>query len=165
MSALRPIRVKRQRMVQEGDLTKYVELAARRAGPGGAILVLLDADDDCPAELGTTILQHARAARADRPIRVVLARSEYETWFLASAASIAGQRGIEAAAPPDPESIRDAKGWLRRNLLPGGSCRPTRHQARFTADFDLDAARTAPSFDKLWRDMTSLLGKAGGGCR
>ena len=83
---------------------------------------------------------------------------EYESWFIAAVESITGQALPAAARPPDPESIRDAKGWLSRNVLADGTTyRPTRHQARFTAAFDLDAARTTPSFDKLWRDVTSLL--------
>ena len=39
----------------------------------------------------------------------------------------------------------------------GQRYRPTLHQAALTTIFDLDAARTAPSFDKLWRDVIDLL--------
>ena len=76
-----------------------------------------------------------------------------------AADSIAGHDGIDAstAPPPDPESIRDAKGWLSRQLPPGQPYRPTLHQGALTAIFDLDAARAATSFDKLWRDLTPLL--------
>ena len=35
--------------------------------------------------------------------------------------------------------------------------RETLDQAALSAVFDLDAARSAPSFDKLWRDVASLL--------
>lgn len=154
----RPIRVKRQLVVKPGELERYVQLAAARAGGEGAILILLDAEDDCPAELAVELLRRARAARADRSIRTVLAKVEYESWFIAAVESTTGQPLHAAAPPPDPESISDAKGWLSRNALsPGTTYRPTRHQARFTAAFDLDTARSAPSFDKLWRDVTSLL--------
>lgn len=155
-----PIPVDRYKVVKPEELERAVELAARRSGTDGCILILLDADDDCPAELGPELLQRARAARPDRAIRVVLAKAEYEAWFLAAAASIAGLHGIdEAAAPPhDPEGIRNAKGWLTRQMPTAQSYRPTRHQAAMTAHFDLDAARrTAPSFDKMWRAVRSLL--------
>ena len=157
ISVPRPIRVKRQLVVKPGELERYVQFAASRAGAGGAILLVLDADTDCPAELAVELCRRARAARADRAIRTVLAKAEYESWFVAAVESIAERPLHAVAPPPDPESIRDAKGWLSRNALAHGTYRPTRHQARFTAAFDLSAARSAPSFDKLWRDVTSLL--------
>ena len=143
-----------------GELERAVELAALRAGPHGGILILLDEDDDCPAELAPVLLRRAAETRPDRPVRVVLATAEYEAWFLAAAASIAGQRGVDdsTSPPPNPESIRDAKGWLSARMPRGHRYRPTLHQAAFSAIFDLDCARAAPSFDKMWRDVNSLLG-------
>ena len=38
----------------------------------------------------------------------------------------------------------------------GQRYRETLHQPALTAIFDPDAARAAPSFDKLWRDVTAL---------
>ena len=70
-------------------MERAVAFAAGRAGSHGGILVLLDADDDCPAELASRLLRRARQSRPDRPIRVVLAKAEYESWFLAAAASLA----------------------------------------------------------------------------
>ena len=92
----RPIRVKRQQIVKAGELERAVEFAARRARVNDGILILLDADTDCPADLAPTLLHRATRARADRAIRVVLAKMEYEAWFLAAAASIAGQHGIDS---------------------------------------------------------------------
>ena len=40
----------------------------------------------------------------------------------------------------------------------GQRYRATLHQAALTAIFDLDAARAAPSVDKLWRDVSEKLG-------
>ena len=90
----RPIRVKRDRFLKENELERYVDLAARQSGPDGGVLIVLDADDDCPPELAATILRRATRARSDRTIKVVLARREYEAWFLAAADSIAGRRGL-----------------------------------------------------------------------
>jgi len=155
----RPIRVNRNRLLKPKELERAVELAARQAGPGGRILILLDADEDCPGEVGEQILRRAVATRGDRTIRVVLAKVEYEAWFLAAAESIAGHRGIAAGttAPDDPESVRDGKGWISARMPPGRSYRETLDQPALTAIFDLTAARRAPSFDKLWRDVSSLL--------
>ena len=154
----RPIRVHRQRILKEGELERYVSLAAVRVGDGGCILILLDANGDCPAEIGPTVLQRARAARSDRRIEAVLAKCEYETWLLAAAESIAGRRGIppDASASEDPESIRGAKEWLRNRMR--GSYSPTTDQAALTAVFDMKSARRrSPSFDKMWRAVTALL--------
>lgn len=159
LNALRPIRMQRTRMLNEGQLERAVELAARRSGEQGRILILLDADDDCPKDLAAKILRRAEAVRRDRIIRVVLAKREYEAWFLAAAHSISGQRGIdEAIAPPaEPEAIRGAKEWLSGRMPRGRAYSPTSDQPALTAVFDMNAARSAPSFDKLWRDATALL--------
>ena len=81
----RPIRVKRQQILKVGELERAVGLAARQAGADGGIFVLLDADSDCPKRFAPKLLQRATAARRDRDIRVVLAKMEYEAWFLAAA--------------------------------------------------------------------------------
>ena len=156
----RPIRVKRDRFLKENELERYVDLAARQSGPDGGVLIVLDADDDCPPELAATILRRATRARSDRPIKVVLARREYEAWFLAAADSIAGRRGLpdDITAPNDAESIRNAKGWLTSRMPPGRAYKETRDQPALTSLFDLPAARRgAPSFDKMWRTVTQLL--------
>lgn len=157
----RPIRVPRDRVVKSGQLERAIELAALRAGQGGRILVLLDAETDCPGILAPQLVERARETRPDRDIRVVLAKTEYECWFLAAASSVAGRREINTTitTPENPESIRDAKGWLSARMPPGRSYRPTLDQAALTARFDLDAARAAPSFDKLWRDVATLLAR------
>ncbi|MCY4503162.1 MAG: DUF4276 family protein [Alphaproteobacteria bacterium] len=155
----KPIRVKRNRILRDGELERAVALAARRAGDDGSILFLLDSNGDCPAEFGPQILRRATAARSDRAIRVVLAKMEFEAWFLAAAPSLGGRRGIDEdiARPADPEAVRDAKGWLSKCMPPGQPYRETLHQAALAATFDLDLARSAPSFNKLWRDIESLI--------
>lgn len=157
-TVLRPIRVRRQRILKEGELERYVSLAGARVGDGGCILILLDANGDCPAEAGPVILQRARALGTGCRIEAVLAKCEYETWFIAVVESIAGARGISprASAPEDPESVRGAKEWLRSRM--NGPYRPTADQAALTACFDMMLARErSPSFDKMWRAMEVLL--------
>jgi len=161
----RPIRIKRQRLLKEGELERAIELAARKAGPTGRILVLLDADEDCPKEVAEEILERALRARPDRVIRAVLAKKEFESWFLAAAESLAGQRGIftSVAAPDDPERIRGAKEWIGRHMPPGRSYRETLDQPALCAAFDLERARArSPSFAKMWRDVESMLITGGG---
>lgn len=156
----RPIRVPRNKIVKEGELERAVMLASYKAGIDGCVLVLLDADRDCPAELAPQLLARAAAASPGRDIRAVLAKTEYEAWFLAAAGSLAGRRGLdETLAPPDnPEAIQDAKGWLSARMPLGRRYRETLDQVALTATFDMAVARRlSPSFDKLWRDVSGLL--------
>lgn len=154
-----PIRKSRSKLLKEGELERAVALAALQLdGPGG-ILILLDADEDCPASLGATIRERAKAARPDKRIEVVLAKQEFEAWVVASAATLAGKRNLlpNISPPQDPEELRDAKGWLTRNSYSGRPYKETIDQPAFAELLDLDAAKGAPSFRKLWRDVESLL--------
>ncbi len=155
----KPIRVKRQKVLKEGELERAVKLASLQTDSRDGILILLDADTDCPKELSAEILGRAAATREDRRIRVVLAKMEYEAWFLAAASSLAGQRGLDddLTPPPDPEAIRNPKGWLSQRMPANRAYRETLDQPALTATCDLAAARASPSFDKLWRDVVSLL--------
>lgn len=138
---------------------RAVDDAARRVGSGGAILILRDADDDCPVTEADRLIQWARAARSDVHLAVVLAKCEYEAWFLAAAASLSGHRGLrpDLTPPSDPESVQDAKAWLTRSMQRGQPYSPTVHQASFSQVMSLEQARNAPSFDKLCRDVHRLI--------
>lgn len=156
----RPIRVARNKIIKAGELERVARFAASGTSPDDLILVLLDADADCPAGLGPSLLVRAQTACPDRCIRVVLARREFEAWFLAAAESLSGRRGLklDLSAPDDPESIRDAKAWLSAHRQDGHSYRETVDQTALAAGFDLDRARArSPSFAKLWRDVKSAL--------
>lgn len=160
VNAPRPFRIRRQNFLKPDEMERNVEFVAARSGPEGRILILLDANSNCPKTLAVQIQERAQKARSDRIIQVVLAKMEYEAWFLAAAKSVAGHRGIrpDFASPPDPEAVRDAKGWISARMEPGRSYSPSTDQPALTAVFDLNAARKrAASFDKLWRAVTSLL--------
>lgn len=47
-----PMRVPRGKLTTQGGIERAVGAAAQRVGAAGGVLVLLDADDDCPAALG-----------------------------------------------------------------------------------------------------------------
>lgn len=152
-------RVPRDALIRPDGIERAVEQTARMIGPSGAILTLIDADDDCPATLGPHLLHRARHIRPNRLISVVLAKREYEAWFLAAAASLAGKRGLpsDLRPPPDPESIRGAKEWLGRHLPHGRKYSETTDQPALTAVFNLHQARRADSFDKCYREIAKLI--------
>lgn len=156
-----PRQMPRDSLIAAGGIERAVAAEARHVSAAGGVLVLLDADDDCPAGLGPSLLARARSARPDKPVAVVLPKREFEAWFLAAAASLGGQCGLPdgLAAPDDPEGIRDAKGWLTRHRTDNLRYSPTVDQAALGSAFDMDQARkAAPSFDKFCRDVEMLLG-------
>jgi hypothetical protein len=154
----RPIRVKRDGMIRAGGIERTMALVGQQSASGDGVLILLDADDACPRDLGESLRKRASAARPDREIRVVLANREFEGWFLASARSLRGRRGLpdDLEPPADPEQIRDAKGWLSSRTPPGRSYRPTIDQAALAQLFDLEQAYHTRSFRKFVKDVVEL---------
>jgi hypothetical protein len=152
-----PVLRGRGELVRAGGLEKDVELAARRVTGTGGIFIILDADDDCPADLGPQLLERARRARKDMRIGLVLANREYESWFLAAAESLRSVRQLPADLEPpdvDVETIRGAKEWLKLR----GGYNPVVDQAALTAKLDLDLAQQrSPSFDKCIREVHKLI--------
>ena len=155
----RTVRVPKNKLILKSELERTVEIVARGVGPRGGILVLLDSDDECPAALGRELLERARQARPNLAIRVVLAKREFEAWFLASAESLRGRRGLaeDLVGPVDPEAIRGAKEWLTARMTEGRHYVETLDQPALTACFDLRQARRAASFDKFFRDVSGVL--------
>lgn len=155
----RPIRQSRDKLLKPGELERVVELAIRHRR--GAVLIVLDTHGDPPCKLGPELLARARRAASHIPMRVVLAHQEWEAWYLAALASLAGRRGLRAnlKPPADPEAIRGAKERLAQ-CMATGTYSETVDQPAFASLFNLDAARSAPSFAKLCRDVRSLFHEA-----
>lgn len=154
-----PIRRKAYEFRREDTVRAAVLLAVSNADCG-AVLVLFDGEDDCPAELGAKVRTWAKTAARDVPCEVVLAYREYETWFLASLESLRGTCRIadDACAPDAPEMKRDAKGELEEQMPRGASYSPAVHQSRLTAAFDMAVAyRRNRSFRKLTKAVGELL--------
>ena len=113
-----------------------------------AILVLLDADEDCPVELGTALASRASSINLCVPTVVACAKREYESWFLASDAEFHG----------DPEEYDDAKQWLNRRVVSGLKYKPAKDQARFSATMDIDTAfDSSRSFRRLCNAVDELV--------
>ncbi len=129
-----------------------------------AIVLLFDGEDDCPKELGETVGAWAKEAAGDTPCDVVIAYREYETWFLAALESLRGQYGIcdNAAAPANPESRRDAKGWLEDFMPRHRAYSETSDQAAMSAVFDMGLAHQRNrSFRKLVKALGDMLTQLG----
>jgi len=157
----RPVRVHRTSVVKEGEIERAVALARRNREGCDAVLVLLDADDDCPAELGPKLLNRIKKGHGDlSAVAVVLPKREFEGWFLGSLQSLRGVRGIaaDASSPPNPEEIRGAKERLSEFMVSKRTYVETTDQPALAAKFDLNLARKrCPSFDKFMRDFERLI--------
>lgn len=150
------------RLLKAGEIERAVVLASYKLNGKGGIFILLDGDfkDCCPARNGPELRARAQATRRDIPISVVLAKMEYETWFLAAAESLRGKRGLpETLQPPlNPENIHGAKEWINDHMPEGQRYTETTDQPAFTELFDMTAARTnSESFDKCYRDIEKML--------
>ena len=157
-----PIRVPRDRFLNRpSEFKRYLELAGGKSQLGGWILIVLDADDDCPAELATNILERAGQVLVGHNISAVIPNREFEAWLIAGASGINGQRGLQisdADLLADPEHPRDAKGWLGRRMPDGYG--ETVDQPAFSANMDLDQARVrSRSFRKLCDEWDRYLAK------
>jgi len=103
VEVLRPHRLQRGRIVAAAqDLQKALQLARLKVAGAdkGIVLVLLDADDDCPADLAPALLEKIRQPGFEAS--VVVAKREFEAWFLAAARSLRGHpRVLDIAEAPD----------------------------------------------------------------
>ena len=152
----RPIRVSRDRFLnRQEEFERHIQFAGSKCGDGGWLLVLLDADDGCPAQIGPATLERARGILPNHSISVVFANREFEAWFIGAAESLIGERGL-AVTPGDlkinPEIPRDAKGWLGARMGRTGYGETT-DQPAFASRMSLQqAVDRCPSFQKLCRE-------------
>lgn len=151
-------RLPRGKMVKETELCRAVRLQSMAVGsqPGG-VLVILDADDDCPVALRATM--EGALTRSGLSAVVVAANREYEAWFLAGLPSLKGNDAVhnDAEFSGDPEKPRDAKGHLEACM--NTRYHERRHQPAFSALLDPDLTHPASrSFRRLCSAVRELTG-------
>lgn len=121
----------------------------------GAILILLDSDEQDPLVWEPQLLEAARRARRDVEIGAAMATRQYENWFVASLETLAD--GKDLTPPEKPEQVAGAKAFLREHVLDGAKYIERRHQQRFTQKMDLELAARCPSFVRFRRTVERLL--------
>lgn len=141
------------------------KVLARRKNVSG-LLVIQDCDirigsdesEICPAKYGPLRLEQCKAA-TKIPVAVVLAKLEFEAWFLGSVESLGGVCGLPSnpGPIPNPENIRGAKERLSALMGRGRRYYETVDQAEMVQQMDIELARQrCPSFDKLFREVARL---------
>jgi hypothetical protein len=136
------------------------------------VLVLIDNDaaqslieenaleDDCAPAFAHHLAARIQAMHPSKPVAIVVARWEYEAWFLASLGTVGAVVGMPEGTiyAGNVESEHSAKGWIERRLHPGQKYSETRDQARMTAYLDLEsAAHRSRSFKRLKHALEQLM--------
>lgn len=139
----------RDKATMQGGIEGYCAIAAARPGCEG-VLVILDGEGDCVADLGAALINRARP-HAKVPVKVALAEATFEDWLYAS---------IETLGISDQPFVagRSGLGQIVSSLRPKKYVKPT-WQPRLAAHVDLAlAASRSPSlrralerFDELCR--------------
>jgi len=153
-----PTRRPKSKLVTGEGIEQAIAIAKCRP-KCGAVLIIFDADDDCPKTLAPQLRRWAVEAAGSTAVGLILAKSEYESWFLASIESIRGKRGVSQTAPvePDPESIRDAKGWLSRQMPALHPYKETTDQPALSAEINIESALSrSRSFKKLVKEVEQV---------
>ena len=130
-----------------------------------AILVIVDADKECPYEEAICVAAKVSGLNLNVPVAVVYAKAEYETWFICNLVPNKGMRirnrlGISAdvIAPRNAEEITGAKGWLTRYMPYGRAYRETQDQEKLTYYIDLNLTHsTSRSFQRLCHAVEELV--------
>ena len=119
-------------------LESFLKYSAIESDCGG-ILVLRDADDDCPLSLAKTLSEQCLNFSVQKPVAVVCAKAEYESWFLASIDTVRGNAGIPDTAflNVNAEEIANPKQWLTDRMPSGQAYKPTTHQASLSSHINL----------------------------
>lgn len=124
-------------------------IALARAGGAEGLIILVDADDDCPVAFGPPAAEHFKSQIRGSAVMVV---REFETWLILSHTP----QELANAGIKNPENKRDAKKLLTK-LVPGYL--PTTHQLELTKRINVAALRkVSKSFDKFARDVVAATG-------
>lgn len=155
LDVLPPIRVPRGDFGQAQKLDRPLRLAdiKLRATTARfqAILVVVDADDDCIAKVSKSVMQAAADAIANRNVRCVIADPMYEAWFAASHETMVDVLTIAADTNiTNADSSQFKKSWVVQRMLAGRRYSETVDQPKLTSRIDPGLARKrSPSFDRL----------------
>lgn len=145
-------------LLNETEWEDAITLASQRVGDRGAILILLDADYECPKEMGPKISELVTRIRPERQIGIVLANTEYESWFVAAIESLSGKHGLKEYLKFQDASKNAGKSWIKNQMLKDEKYQETRNQLKMTREFDMQLARSrSDSFDKFYREVTRLI--------
>ena len=158
------------RLTAENGLERYLRHALNEDCDG--VLVLLDNDpairlhesgqlpDACAPALAHYLAHRAAAIYRRKPVVIVVARWEYEAWFLASLETVGPVVGLPANVvfEGDVESVRGVKEWFNARLPSGRRYSETLDQPAMTEELDWElVAKRSRSFQRLIHALEQLI--------
>ena len=139
----------------------YLRVALLEACP---VLWVLDYDCETCNDLARDKRElSSRAAEVAQgaAVQIAFMVKEFETLFLADHETtrvVFPDIPPETLFPPDPESVRDAKGWLSQARPKGLAYKPSQHQERLASQVDLGRLRLrSPTFVQFENAVVTLL--------
>jgi hypothetical protein len=142
---------------------KLLPKSRRDAQARPLVLILLDAEGDCPATLARHLLGVARKAMPEgTPVSCVLAKRMLENWIVAGASTLAGVNDLPNPLPArDQFEDRSGAAWLEAQLRSKSKSRKYKKTVdadAFVRVMNLQECRgNSPSFDKLCRELEARL--------
>ena len=158
-------------LISDNGIERYVKHAFKEDGCAG-VIVLIDndpaeglahrnkIDDTCAPALAQYLACRVQAIHPFRPVAIIVARWEYEAWFLASLETAGPAVGMPADTVyrGDVESERSANGWIEKRLPPDRKYFETHDQAAMTQQLDLErVTRRSRSFRRLRHALEQLI--------
>ena len=136
-----------------------------------AVLVVVDADNDCPVDLAKGLSARAAARGLQTPIAIVVPHREFEAWFIAALDESADNPvrarlhiAPDVRCPDDPDAVGNPKGWLRRNMRRSRSYAETDDQPALADALSIElASARSRSFRRLEHALQELLAAIDGG--
>ena len=141
------------------SLYKLNAKAIRDPGARKLLLVLLDAEGDCPAALAPRLLDSAcKIVPPDVAVSCVMPKRMLENWIVAGASTLSGINNLPNPLPDrDQFEERNGAGWLKeqiRSMNPSRTYKKVIDASEFIKEMNLNECRAnSPSFDKLCREL------------
>jgi Domain of unknown function (DUF4276) len=164
LECLEPFRLSRTQLLGDSQqLTRALSIARLKLRDKASprfILLLMDADKDCPVEMVRALSEQHREAFALMPTSIVFAVREFEAWFLAADMSASHHKSLRAnpAITAEPDSVRGAKERFEKSvMLPGKCYSESTDQPKYVQCMDLVLAQRSGSFAKLVREVRRRL--------
>ena len=150
-----------------GNMDRKLEkfLGYARIQKADGVIIVRDADDNCPHEIASNMADEVRRVNLGIPVVIVCPKPEFEAWFIGSLVGSCGDSirdylGLapNTTVPSNVEMLRDAKGWISRRMPEGKIYKPTRHQAKLSARICVSEASIAcRSFRRLLHAVEELV--------
>lgn len=145
----KPVRFPKNKLIIPEHLKRAADIAASNITGRGAVLLVMDADEDCAAELGPQLEARLCRILPQHLCRVVLAVREFESWI------VGGHSEFDVANPDDAGSL---KARIRARF---GIYKETVDQPRLIASSNLERLSTCSrSFCRFKKVLAEILEQA-----